>query len=126
MIQPSDLRAGNFILTSNGIKEVCGFQKGKHVSAIYFTDGTSLGSHMCSGVQISTEILEKCGFEKQSEHIFISPNLSFRLWGFSWTMQHYIIGVSNWVDITHVSVKYLHQIQNIMYSLTAEELKYNP
>ena len=119
MINANELRIGNYINVYDGVGPKYMYQVTGYDIDEIDGDGTD-----CFPIPLTPEILEKCGFEKQSEHIFISPNLSLRLWGFSWTMQHYVMGVSHWIDISSVSIKHLHQLQNLYFALTNSELTF--
>jgi hypothetical protein len=75
------------------------------------------------GIPITEEILLKAGLQKEADHIFVLPNNSFRLWGFAWNLQQYVI-IDKWIDIHSKSIKYFHQLQNLYYALTQEELTF--
>lgn len=70
-------------------------------------------------IKLTEEILLKCGFE-------IKP--------YSYTNPHFIKGGFGFDAITfeikingqHTNLKYLHQLQNIYFALTGEELIYDP
>jgi hypothetical protein len=137
-IKANELRIGNWISDSGGkIWQIDFWESANKVSSKY----PSMGIHTVFGeifahpfteeveylqpILITEEILLKCGLIKENEFIFVFPNTSFRLWGFAWTIQQFLIGI-NWVDINSRSIKYLHQLQNIYFSLTQEELIFKP
>lgn len=73
-------------------------------------------------IELTEEILVKCGFEKHSTNPFwfrkkqICISLAESLELISWDMQIFKIDLK---------VKYLHQLQNLYFALTGEELEIN-
>lgn len=77
-----------------------------------------------SGIPLTPEILESCGFEKHaaSTYAHINQNLSY-----VFKISH--IGDGKWYSINttaNIPTKYLHQLQNLYFALTNEELIYSP
>jgi len=76
------------------------------------------------GIPLTPEILEKCGFENDGTYFFIQPNLEnihYRLIEFpkgTWVMSKGFINYNHELRC----IKYLHQLQNLIYALTGEEL----
>jgi len=93
---------------------------------IYVDNGDGFSSESVYPIELSPDILEKMGFEKSQEGLFILQ-IKDNLWleiclggrTFLTTNQgEYII------DDTMI-MKYVHQIQNFFHSLTGEELTIN-
>lgn len=74
---------------------------------------------------LTPEILEKCGFDKMNGH---APAIGAYDWfdnGKFETVHVY----KNWIclkGVDSIPIKYLHQLQNLYYALTGEELNYKP
>lgn len=77
-------------------------------------------------IQLTEQWLLDFGFRRQDfDHIYLFPkNDSFRLWGFRWDLQAWSFNTKGdgWDDITTPRIQYVHQLQNLYYSLTGEEL----
>ena len=74
-------------------------------------------------IPLTEEWLLKLGFREVNGHVFLFPeNDSFRLWGFAWNIEQFLI-TGEWVEISTPSIKYVHQLQNLYHALTGEELK---
>ena len=78
---------------------------------------------MIEPIPLTEEWLIKFGFRYYNNHIYVFPNNdSLRLWGFSWNVQQYLMGLDEFVDIPTPSIKYVHQLQNLYFALAGEEL----
>lgn len=77
-------------------------------------------------IPITEELLLKCGFEYQmQEHCFDKSRLRLRLYesrGCSVYIGFAIAFRWQWND-ANMELKYLHQLQNLFYSLTGKELE---
>lgn len=111
MIAPNELRIGNWAIGKpNGNMFMLG-------------DGSAIDhfANESEPIPITPEILEKCGFEKGSIYFYFSK---FRIVK--------INDSNNWLillsDTYHhlCKLKYLHQLQNLYFALTGEELNYTP
>ncbi len=124
MIQANELRLGNMVLVYNQIVEVLGIDEDKIETSAYFYDGMG-----CTGgwlkeadpIILTPEILRECGFFKENN---IHPE--------HWDMKDYKLTLSEVNDGFEVyasectigkAFKYLHQLQNVYYILTGEELE---
>lgn len=77
------------------------------------------------GIPLSFEILQKCGFEKDGSNWRIyrdDADLEFELVDGVFVPNQYYTAQP---FMEKAYPKYLHQIQNVIYSLTGEELKVN-
>ena len=75
-----------------------------------------------SPIPLTEEWVLKFGFDKTSYSEFeFLKNSSFRLCGFGWTIEQYTIQFG-WVELNTLSSKYVHQLQNLYFALTGEEL----
>ena len=71
----------------------------------------------CGAIPITPEILERCGFESNPYHD------RYELGYFHF--EHCAIRQMIWIE-KYPHVNYLHQLQNLYFALTGEELQYNP
>jgi hypothetical protein len=126
MIQAKDLRIGNWIKRQDGLQvQISNIgRKGTNIGPDEFP--VYLYWEMCDSIPLTPEILENCGF--------VLRNGNYNTWyakaliGFSSTMR-----ISVHDDIYYFSpfewnyqieIKSLHQLQNLYYALTGEELTY--
>lgn len=124
MINIKELRIGNYVLYRENKAEISGISL-DHISARTFyreaktqtsVENTPLAIEYCNPILLTEKLLLKCGFEKHQfgdAFIFYNPLLEldahFRLKGVDYNIQ----------------VKYLHQLQNLYFFLTGEELEVN-
>lgn len=133
MIQANELRIGNYFkwISTDEIevvKDITGRKKYPSVNNVNLTDAI--------GIPLTEDILLKCGFvpfnysdkekgfiienEKASKSIYIrtyaEPNIS----GFFNVFNR---SECNWQEIQFISkVKYIHQLQNLYFAFTQQEL----
>lgn len=71
-------------------------------------------------IPLTPELLEKCGFEKGNEGYYHFSGGKFE---YRWHPggHFYLIVESDWNEIEHLN--HLHQLQNLYFALTGEELK---
>lgn len=124
MIDVKELSIGNYVLYKDNKAEISGINLG-HIFARTFykeaktqtsLENKSLSIEECYCIPITEELLLECGFEKHqggNDTVYYNPLLEldahFRLKGVSYNVQ----------------VKSLHQLQNIYFALTGEELEVN-
>jgi hypothetical protein len=130
MIQANELRIGNKILNSdNEIVTVT------ELRDEFYLNESKHGQYYATSnpIPLTPEILEKCGFVKEddkistfwklilnrSEAISIEDDGSFGLNAANASSSE---GYASSPDLC----KYLHQLQNLYYSLTGTELNYTP
>jgi hypothetical protein len=130
MIREKELRIGNLIADIHG-KTIC-------VNSIY-EGGINLSGNgyggidrehylpECSGIPLTPEILEACGFEDySSDQNGNCLRLRFDSRELAWYVQdgflRYQTQSTGWTtQFDHI--KYLHQLQNLFFALTGSELK---
>jgi hypothetical protein len=120
-MEANELRVGNLIETPYGfskidevgLKDGNGYVKIKNKNMGYYLE-------VCSPIQLTDEILLKCGFEKVDEYYFLngywaSFDADFPLcFGNDGCCQR---------EIIKQNIKHLHQLQNLYFALTGEELQ---
>ena len=121
MIQPNELRLGNCVQTPLGdimIVTQLGHQDNKDfIGASQYKNGELVGFGMngFKPIELTPEILEKCGFETP----FIMKDSVKYLDGVMIDLHNGKILLR---DNHMIEIKYLHQLQNLYYALTGKEL----
>lgn len=128
MIQANELRIGNWLMMAHeNVPEMVNIKVMQFIA-----HANSIGDkHPFEPIPLSPDVLKACGFQR-----LINSN---DFW------EHFVLGngwyisKSNhdedsagvikdrfyWSD-NYIEIKYLHQIQNLFYSLTGTELSYTP
>jgi hypothetical protein len=83
--------------------------------------GDNINYNAIEHIPITEEILLKCGFEKTNRIDFGELKECYANFSFALMIRHNSFFV-DWIG-GNTEVKYLHQLQNIFYVLTGEELK---
>lgn len=123
MINPKELRIGNWVLDTIYLEED---EIGKPLKIEYF-HFTQPGDYF-SPIPLTPEILEKAGFRAVDAEIegftrvhgrpfysIVSKSQIFTL-----TDEPY--GVWHYIDFPYTRLQYLHQLQNLYFALTGEDL----
>jgi hypothetical protein len=119
MINPKELRLGNIILLDN-----------KHKRIVSYLEIDTDCSRWFTGIPLTPEILEKCGFETTGDfkNNITCDFKSKKLWNgaqvniYSRHKRFYY-----WMNETYnIELKSLHQLMNIFFALTNTELIYKP
>jgi len=77
-----------------------------------------------SGIDITPEILEKCGFENQRYEEWEAFAYKDTAICASWDGVEWVFKYGYDSDLSIASCEFLHQLQNLIYALTGEELTY--
>ena len=112
MIKPNELRIGNYFFDEDGNEKQIGYSDlvSLELTVLHFNP-----------IPLTPEILERCGFEKGND------NLSLKV--FEGYVSILLI-LNTFPLVLEIDgsrmplhrVKYLHQLQNLYFSLTGEEL----
>jgi hypothetical protein len=122
MIQANELRIGNWIRIRESDTKV---QVEAYMLAI-----SELSN--CQPIPLTPEILEKCGFEKQESADqygwYLGAGRRCLCWCYSDIVSlEFKKCQSDYSDtLFDFSCKYLHQLQNLYFALTSEELTFKP
>ena len=137
-MKANELRIGNWIFDAGDeqkpfqIEEIRKNGEGFKCYYIVFRNGSfksSIDSDLIEPIELTPEILEKCGFVKHGV-LYIHPStMNFEMYNraklegvYRWyagrNQKDYFLGVSN-------EIKHMHQLQNIYFALTGEELTVN-
>lgn len=127
MIKANELRIGNLFQDQNeNLLKVSEINEENQVFKV--VDRTKFplpNGWKAEPIPLTEEILLKCGFEKKDESYVFGANKQHRLrWINKITgFEHRIVSLSYNVAIYDLHIKYLHQLQNLYFALTGEELK---
>lgn len=130
-MKAQELRIGNWV-------DIKSFNGNQGIVRTQFNYDLLRYIHLCEPIPLTPEILEKCGFKKIHEankHFAINdPNgyagkykiSIFQTLNNQWQIA-FSDEVSSYKDyIPTTKISYLHQLQNLIYALTGEELEFKP
>ena len=122
MIKINDLRTGNIINDfCNDISEVLGVQFDKiQLAQLGHLDSYWHSADICNPIPLTEDLLNKFGAKQKNEYWF-----EFHTYGIikHTTFIEFYSSVEG--DFICNSVKYVHQLQNLFFSLTGEELVFS-
>jgi len=133
MIKANELRVGNMFWEDYGGYKVVTAINSNNVGDAPNTvsarsiKGTVSGQYSCSQIEpipLTPEILEKCGFRQQGKrNLYSDGKLAFMEDADGFTF--FIKDVSNvlYKSVANSKIYYLHQLQNLYFALTGDELK---
>lgn len=121
-MKASELRIGNYCYCQGEIREIFGISKDVIVQYLIDEDAYYCGFDETKPIELTEEILLKCGFKKE----VFTLNMSYSTVNpyFELTRRHFSVSkvyeknVRFWGN----EIKYLHQLQNLYFALTNEEL----
>lgn len=109
----NELRIGNWVEYQSQFRQV------SSISVEGFTQAIGLGginTTTVNPIPLTPEILEKCGvFQTVEGYSLNGVALIYKNNEFSF-----------WHNGTRIIIQYLHQLQNLYFALTGEELNYQP
>ena len=117
MIQANELRIGNYISdiwSPNGFFKVTQLKK---FSAVYGKDFTALYDNL-NPIPLTEEILLKAGFEKDIESLFYRNSFIIAKTKTRWAFYH-----NGLTGGELARIDYIHELQNLIFALTGEEIK---
>jgi hypothetical protein len=122
MINPSELRIGNFVECTFGIRRIKGIVNDKEKSAtVSFEDSLPDDSQLCSGIPITPELLDRCGFIIHKNGLYVNNAIWLELNQGRFVTPMYSDGTS-FRSAIGKHITYHHQLQNLYFALTGEEL----
>ena len=116
MIKVNELRIGNHVLDEHGnISIINTISRGVRISNDKYK-WESKSEDQIHPIQLTDELLLECGFENYE--VFKNT------WGYN-GIELYIQDGIIWIDLMNnsVEINYLHELQNLYFSLTKTELK---
>lgn len=128
MMQANELRIGNLI-RHNQNAFLHDHLKGKPriVDLAILTNMVKDKGYFYEPIPLTVEILEACGFKVDinlKSQLYISYGGEFGLDTFLlWDGELFLSHEGYYVQVSLAHIKYLHQLQNLYYSLVGEDLK---
>lgn len=119
MIKVNELRIGNWVERAAGMMQVTGITE----EGVHFSDGDIEDFKYPIPIPLTPEILEKCGCVKDENNLQIELGARMRLWfndGNPAEMD--IIQDGKHISFKCAHIKYLHQLQNLYFALSGNEL----
>ena len=123
-----DLRIGNYVMSPLG--EIMRIDQIGHLDFpdyIHAMNETEFGQNGFEGIELTPEILEKCGFVKQNNGWNKNKKSEYDENHFGLFDYNFCSGE---LDLKYnvgngpiPSIKYLHQLQNLYFALTGQELE---
>jgi hypothetical protein len=107
-MKANELRIGNYLNTINGVKRVSDISIDRYC---WFTD------NQCEPIQLTEEWLVKFGFEKELDRVY-RKNKSHMIEFIFY--EEGVLCTSQSVCLN--KIKHIHQLQNLYFALTGEEL----
>ena len=132
MIAANELRMGNWVKSNNPhdgrFVKFKYFHEDLHV-AFFYKEAIGAFTKDIVGIPLTPEILEKCGLKNGNSeldrNVFYSTNK--HLAQFSVNISgSFGIYVGVFIALRSVHLEHLHQLQNLYFALTGEELNYTP
>ena len=114
MIKANELRIGNLIY--NPVQKI-NFQADIQAISNVWYNYTRIQDLHYQPIPLTEELLKKCGF-KWINHALRKENISIR-----YLSKNYEIFISNEKRRFVIQLKYVHQLQNLYFALTGEELE---
>jgi hypothetical protein len=124
MIEAKELRVGNWV---NYLYEWQSIDTIGLYSVGLTGNGINTTLENLSPIPLTPEILEKAGFSKSMGSIWWEDSERLPLSEIAKKFFYSIclsVNKSEWIDVTHI--KHLHQLQNLYFALTGEELELKP
>jgi len=123
MINPNELRIGNLLMTRSEEPEIISVDLIDSIESTICGNGLNNVqlSHL-SPIQLTPEILENCGFNRLTEKSYNGYKASIYSRS-DIAMSFYLDdGILTWGLFPPLKIQYLHQFQNLYFSLTGKEL----
>jgi hypothetical protein len=120
-MKANELRIGNYILneydTPSKVREIT------HYECVFLGDNLlKQDLQNCNPVPLTEELLLKCGFNKKARRIVWDIGW-IELWYSSYAKNYQVRFYKTGNDIEKViNIEYLHQLQNLYFAITGEEL----
>lgn len=122
MIDPKELQIGNWLLATGSLTAGYWHRVSGIEQNMIFLGQVALSPGNLSGILLTREILGKCGFEQYE--VVNSDGDEDTCWRHSIYYRFRRVGKYfeyNYEELSHI--QYLHQLQNLFYCLTGQELE---
>jgi hypothetical protein len=125
MLTTNELRIGNWVDEAGQRKQVLAIMKGYVATDMIRGEPLFTGIGVYEGIALTPEILKQIGFTKEDDHYFWQPhheNIHYRLYPIK--EAGYVLS-KGFINYNHelCIVRHLHTLQNIIISLTEQELE---
>lgn len=135
MIKATELRIGNWVIIKDDVRGNYTYEITAHDLEEMESFEDDYKSNGVLPIPLTPEILEKAGFEARNERMFrkeINHVMIKRVWVYN-SNDHYpnddnwYLGAENKHEeqISGIIINHLHQLQNLYFALTGEELEIN-
>ena len=130
MIDKRELRIGNYVKPNNAgmfkVLQIDGWRL--RIGLDGARQGKWLPERLIKPIPLAPEILERCGFKHHKRHHILDGDVEFYSKGEFHVLKRdgFLIHAefSEYIYEIGQPIKYLHQLQNLYYCLTAEELTF--
>lgn len=130
-LKASELRIGNWI-EYGGAKQISSVNADSCCAALKgYKDGKEVHIHNIEPIPLTPELLEKAGFKKVDTEIEEYYYLDLHNWHGDYKLAYFVNEDITCVTVFHAGAIlgrlciYLHQLQNLYFALTGEELDIN-
>lgn len=128
MIKPEELRIGNWVNRLGNPTVINSIQKGVEIGYVSTPISGSITTNQIEPIPLTEEILIKAGFEKQQPSFDARINIFYQnieIYTYESTLMEgsFYIGQDEDSVLIYSEKMYVHQLQNLFYSLTGTELK---
>ena len=122
-MKATELRIGNWLIDKRYTHDSENGRFKVHVRDLqYLTDIKESNECDFEPIPLTEEILLKCGFKKKRGDKFVLPRSFFNIWKIDNLTQN---DYAFCYYCLQVNLKYLHQLQNLYWCLTGQELEIN-
>lgn len=116
MIDDRELRLGNFVYYGESIRQITAIGNSPQRKFVG-VDNMITEFEVIKPIPLSQEILKKCGFEYVGYWQLNDIELCDMVYG------EFMVA---YLHTANHEIKHLHQLQNLYYALTGQELNYQP
>jgi hypothetical protein len=116
MIQPNELRLGNWVLINGHVSEIVGIGLNEAEYALKGISITPIDYDELTPIPLTEDLLLKCGFDTIQDgwyHLYLKNRI------ITWNLYDNKLRIDG-IQTNHI--KSLHQLQNLYFALTGDEL----
>lgn len=117
-MEKNELRIGNYVRDMHSSNSFFGKVKALNATRCFYGD-FNCGYNDLRPIPLTPEILGNCGFRKDG--LTYKSKITLKQF-FGENGKHFLFGYEN----ANIDIFYLHQLQNLYFALTGEELTFKP